>query len=216
MNNIFYQVLSVAIFLAAIFFHGAKKNFEIAVAYGIQSLAIVFILFISLSKASFVPTSLLVIFLVLVVKVVIVPRFFIALIKKHELRFSATTYLNFPLTLVVITVLTFMAHGWMFKSLASIAPENAELLSLALSIIFISIFLMINRKGALSQMVGILSLENGIVAFATFSGLEQSIVLQVGILFDIVVWLVIATVFASMIYGHFGSLDVTTMKNLKD
>ena len=81
---------------------------------------------------------------------------------------------------------------------------------------FLSLFLIINRKSALSQIVGILSLENSIVAFAIFAGLEQSLSLQIGILFDISVWLIIATVFMSMMYTHFGSLDVTDMKKLKD
>jgi len=68
----------------------------------------------------------------------------------------------------------------------------------------------------LSQIIGILSLENTIVAFTIFAGLEQSASLQIGIIFDIFVWLIIATVFVSMIYKHFGSLDVTSMKTLKD
>ena len=80
----------------------------------------------------------------------------------------------------------------------------------------LSIFLTINRKSALSQIIGILSLENSIVAFAIFAGLEQSPSLQIGILFDISIWLTIATAFISMIYAHFGSLDITSMKNLTD
>jgi hydrogenase-4 membrane subunit HyfE len=51
--------------------------------------------------------------------------------------------------------------------------------------------------------------------FAALAGLEQSPVLQLGIVFDITVWFVISTMFVSMIYRHFGSLDVTNMKKLK-
>ena len=75
---------------------------------------------------------------------------------------------------------------------------------------------MINRKGVLSQMLGILSVENGIVAFALFSGLEQNPALQLGITFNILIWIMIASVFATMIFRQFGSLDVTTMKKLTD
>ncbi len=65
-------------------------------------------------------------------------------------------------------------------------------------------------------MIGILSLENGIVCFATFAGLEQTPGLQLGVIFDIFVWVIIATVFISMIYRHFGSLDVSAMRTLKE
>jgi hydrogenase-4 membrane subunit HyfE len=80
----------------------------------------------------------------------------------------------------------------------------------------ISIFIMVNRKGALSQIIGVLSFENCIVAFGIFAGLEQSSVLQLGIIFDIGAWLVIATVLVAMVYRHTGSLDVTNLRHLRD
>ena len=103
-----------------------------------------------------------------------------------------------------------------FISLTSIIPANQALSAIAFSSMFLSLFLIINRKGALSQIIGILSFENSIVAFAVFSGLEQSPTLQMGIIFDIFIWLIIATVFISMLYKHFGSLDVTSMTSLKE
>lgn len=214
MDIIVHQFLPAIIFLVALFFHTTKKNFDIAIAYGVQSLAVVLILFSTFFTTRSLP-SLFIVLLVVAIKVIVAPRFFITLIKKHGLKFSATTYLNFPLTLIVIAVLTALAHSRIFLPLTTLT-SNTEALSLALAVIFSSLFLMINRKGALSQMIGILSLENGIVAFALFSGLEQSATLQTGILFDIAIWIVIATVFASMIYEHFGSLNVTVMRNLKE
>ena len=64
--------------------------------------------------------------------------------------------------------------------------------------------------------MGVLSLENSIMAFGLFSMIDQSLLLEMGIIFSISVWIIIATVFISMIYKHFGSLDVTKMKHLKD
>lgn len=65
-------------------------------------------------------------------------------------------------------------------------------------------------------MVGVLSLENSIVLFAAVAGLESTAGPQIGILFDISVWVIIATVFASMMYTHFGSLNVSKMNSLKE
>ena len=121
-----------------------------------------------------------------------------------------------PLTLIAVAAIAAAAHSRVFGPLVNSVPANQRLLSLALSSLFISLFLIVNRKGALSQIIGILSLENSILVFAFFAGLEQSPALQIGILFDIFVWLIIATVFISMLYKHFGSLDVTKMKHLKD
>lgn len=203
------------VFLTIVFSHIAKKNFGVVWAYGIQSFAIVLILFNAFLQTGSL-SLLLITVLAFTVKVVLAQIFFIRLIQKHELKFLVTTYLNMPLTLIVIGVLTSIAHSEKFISLTSIIPANQALSAIAFSSMFLSLFLIINRKGALSQIIGILSFENSIVAFAVFSGLEQSPTLQMGIIFDIFIWLIIATVFISMLYKHFGSLDVTSMTSLKE
>lgn len=215
MNILILQFLLEIIFVTILFLHVAKKNYEAVIAYGMQSLVIVLILFNSFLKTGSI-FLFIAILLLLVVKVILAPIFFVKLIKKHEVIFSASTYFNMPITLIFIVVLTFIAHSQKFAPLTGIIPANQVLLSFALSSMFLSLFLIINRRGSLSQVIGILSFENSIVAFAIFAGLEQSAMLQMGIIFDIFVWVIIATVFISMIYQHFGSLDVTSMRHLKD
>ena len=215
MNTIYPHFLSTLIFITIVFLHLAKRNYAVAVAYGIQSLAIVMLLVISYfetGSASF----LLIALLGLIVKVILAPIFIFHQIRKHELKFLVSTYVSMPITLIVVAALTAVAHSHLFTPLVSLIPANRELLSIALSALLISVFLIINRKGAISQIVGILSLENSIVAFGLFSVIDQSLILEIGIVFSISVWIVIATVFISMIYKHFGSLDVTRMKHLRD
>lgn len=215
MNILNPQILVEIVFGTIIFLHIAKKNFGASLAYGFQSLAIT-----ALLLKSFLETGsmalLFIALLLFIVKVIIAPWYFIKLIRKHNLTFSVSTYLNTPSTLIVIVILTFIAHSSKFTPLSSLALANQSLLLLPLSSMFVSLFLIINRKGALSQIIGILSLENSIVAFAFFAKLEQSLMFQIGIIFDFFVWLIIATVFVSMIYKHFGTLDTTLIKNLKD
>ena len=215
MSLLTLQILLQIAFLTIVFLHVSKKNLAAIWAYAIQSLAIVALLLNSFFE-TLNPPLLAVALLVLMVKVVFAPGFFSRLVKKNELIFSASTYLSTPVTLIILATLVAIAHSDIFKPLSSIVAGHQSLLSLSLSMIFLSLLLIINRKSALSQIIGILSLENSIVAFAIFAGLEQSFSLQAGILFDISVWLIIATTFTSMVYKNFGSLDVTSMKKLKD
>jgi len=202
-------------FLTIIFLHLSKKNFSASIAYGLQSLVIVLFFLNSFFETNNL-AILLVVFLMLIVKVILAPLFFIRLIKKNALAFSVSTYLNMPLTIISIAILTFIAHYQKFSPLTSIVPANQDSLSLALSAIFLSLLLIINRKGALSQILGVLSLENSIVAFVVFAGLEQNPALQIGIMFNIGIWILIATIFMSMILKHFRTLNVSSMNNLKD
>ena len=214
-NIIFPQLLLQICFLTVVFLHITKKNLNAVIAYIIQSLAIILLLvnsFFETGNMSVLYSSLL----LFTVKIVVAPIFFTSLIRKNKLIFSASTYLNAPLTLLSIAALTTIAYSYKLATLTSIIPANKEFLSLALAAMFSSLFLIVNRKGVLSQIIGILSLENSIVAFSIFAGLEQSFSLQIGILFDLAIWSLIATAFSFMIYSHFGSFDVTTMKKLKD
>lgn len=210
-----YLFLIAIIFLSAVFLHLTKKNLAAISFYALQSLAVSALIFDSFAKEGI--KILFVIFLLtFVLKVVIAPLFFSRLIKKHHLTFSATTYLSLPLTLIAIAALTILAHSKTLSTLSLISEANSAYLSLALAAILISLFLIVNRKGVISQMIGILSLENGIVSFAILAGLEQFPGLEIGIIFNLCVWIMIAVTFISMIYKQFGSLDVTTMKILKD
>jgi len=213
-NNLTF-FLEAVLFASVIFMHLAKKNYSVVSLYILQSLALVILLVCSSLKE----TSILLILAIVVifaVKVVIAPRFFFGLIKKHQLKFSVSTYLSSPATLVVLALLTGVTYSHLLEPLAMLSRYEGNTLLLAVATMFISIFLIINRRGALSQMIGILSLENGIVSFAALAGLEQSPGLQIGIMFDILVWIIIATIFVSMIYHKFGSLDVASMQHLKE
>jgi hydrogenase-4 component E len=209
-----YFLLTI-LFLSIVFCHLSKKNAGAIVCYAVQSVVIVCMLFKSFLSSHEV-SLLIIALLMFIVKVGVGPVFLMKLIKKHALTFSVSTYLSTPLLLMIIAVLTGIAHSQLLAPITSLIPGNEALLSLSLASMLLSLFLIINRKGALSQLIGILFLENSIVAFATFGGLEQSLMLQIGIIFDVLVWIIIATVFVSMIYKHFGTLNVTSMKNLKD
>lgn len=207
--------LEVILFASVIFMHLSKKSSSVIALYVLQSLIIAMLLFgSSFQEASW--SLFLVALVVFTVKVVVSPYFFHKLIRENQLKFTASTYLNGPMTLVTLALLTGVTYSRFFKPLTILSRQNENTLLLAVAMMLISVFLIINRKGALSQMIGVLSLENGIVSFACLAGLEQTPGLQLGIIFDILVWVIIATVFASMVYQQYGSLDVTAMTHLKE
>ena len=215
MDITFFQFSLALFFLTVIFLHLAKKNSAVAIIYGAQSFVVVILLLYFFLETNNI-YSLLIALLMLLVKVVLAPAFILRLIKKAGVKFSTSTFVSAPLALIIVTILTIAAHSPLFLPIVTIVPDHQALLALTLSALFVSLFLIVNRKGAISQIVGILSLENCIVVFALFAGLEQSPGLQAGILFDIFIWIFIATIFISNIYRHFGTLDVTEMKKLKD
>ncbi len=211
----FLYFMEIMIFVSVIFMHMCKKNTSAVFLYMFQSSMLTLLLIIISIKEASLPFAMVTVF-TFIIKVIIAPVFFLNLVKRHKFKFAVSTYLNMPMTLLTLTVLLTITHYKFLKPLVSLAPSKENLLLLSFATILASIFLIINRRGALSQMVGILSLENGIVSFASLAGLEENPGLQIGITFNLLVWVIIATVFVSMIYRKFGTLNVTTMKDLKE
>lgn len=212
--NTFLQICTAVFCLSMLSLHLTKRNANEVWLYALQSLAITALIGVSLWEHW--SLSLLAVALAtLLVKAILAPAFFLRLVKRHELTLSARTHASGPVTLVILLLLLVLASSDIFAPLTNLVPQNHTYLVLSLAVLFASLFLMTNRKGVLSQAVGILSLENSIVAFAFFANLEQSQMLELGIMFDVCVWLIIANIFVAMIYKHFQSIDVTAMKHLK-
>lgn len=208
-------IFSTLIFGTVVLLNLTKKDSIAVKLYMLQSAAIAILLLLS----SFQKLSLLLLIAIIAtiaVKVVFAPYFFLKLIKRHPSNFSHSTFLNTPLTVAVMVLLSILTQASFFKPLIFLSPSSQDLLFISMATILISLFLSINRKGALSQALGVLSLENSIVSFALFAGLEQSPALQLGITASIFIWVTIASIFTTMIFRQFGSLDVSSMRELTE
>ena len=208
-----YFSLGLIAFLATVALQLVKTNRSLIRFYLVQSLVVAgFLFWLGIVEGDH--SLLVVAFLTLSIKVVGAPIFFSRLIRRYETRFTANNYLSAPLTLLILLLLVLFSYSQVFLPLGFLMPGMIGLLPLCLASILISIFMLINRRGAFSQMIGILSLENSILLTASFIGVKQALALEMGIIFDIVIWMIIAQVFISMIYRQFGTLSVDKMKRL--
>ncbi len=200
--------------LSIILMHIVKKNSTLVTAYVIQSVGLVVLLGIEVYKAA--SLGLVVVTVVMfLIKVIFAPTLFGRLIKKSHQNLSASTYLNIPMTLIVLLALLVFSQSEIVSQVSSLLPPMQSLKGALMGSILLSIFLIINRKGALSQIIGVLSLENSIFAFGIFLGVRQQSALELGILFDAFFWIMIASIFVTMIFKHFGSFDISKLNQLK-
>jgi len=206
-------VLDLVVFLATIFMHLLHRNVSLIRLFMFQSLAVGVLLSV-IGLAGGEPELLAIAAVTIAVKAVIAPLFFFNMMRRFKLERTANNYLSKPFTLIAVAGIVIFSYSGFASAFAPLSPETAPLLSLNWAAIFISIFLMYNRRGAFGQIVGILSLENSIVAMATLLGIAQPLSLELGIVFDLVVWIVVANLFIAMLYRQFGTLNVTEMRKL--
>lgn len=207
-------IFEIVIFVTIVIMNLIRKNSTLISLYIFQSLALVGLLVLhAIEKASL--TSFLIALIIFVIKVIIAPRLFQIFIEKNKFNLSSSSYLTVPITLILLLALMFLSQSDVLKPLSLLVNQATGIRMMIMSSVFMSLFLIINRKGALSQIIGVLALENSIVALGFFIGSKQTFSLELGILVDVLVWIIIASIFVKFIYKHFGSSDVSKLNQLR-
>jgi hydrogenase-4 component E len=93
-------------------------------------------------------------------------------------------------------------------------PLTREDLSFALSIILLGLLVMVTRRNAVSQVVGFMSLENGLVLAAT-GAKGMPLVVEISVAFSILIAFIVIGVFLFRIRERFDSVDVGALDDYR-
>jgi hydrogenase-4 component E len=89
-------------------------------------------------------------------------------------------------------------------------------LPVALTLVLTGFFLMINRRKALTQVLALLTVENGVmlaaVALTTYG---MPLVVELGIFFDVLVAVMVLGILVYRIRENFASMDTGKLNQLK-
>ena len=89
-------------------------------------------------------------------------------------------------------------------------------LGIALACVMLSFLMMITRRKAIPQVIGFLSMENGLFFAATSATYGMPMVVELGIALDVLVGVLILGVFFFQIREQFDSLDLKHLENLRE
>ena len=98
--------------------------------------------------------------------------------------------------------------------LASTATRNT--IGIAVAVILLAFLTMITRRKAMSQVIGFLSMENGLFFGAMSATYGMPMVVELGIALDILVAMLVLGVFFFQIREQFDSLDLHHLESLKE
>jgi hydrogenase-4 component E len=132
-------------------------------------------------------------------------------------RRTPEPYLVVPATTVLVRLL--VSAVVVLVAVTSIPPlglgdRPAEHGAVALLCLGIAIVVM--RRPALLQVLGILVAENGIYLLAISAPGGLPFVVELGVLFDLVLVVTVATAFTQKIHGEVGSGDTDLLRELRD
>jgi hydrogenase-4 component E len=92
---------------------------------------------------------------------------------------------------------------------------DAEMLAAATAVVLTGAFLMVSRKTALMQVIGLLVLENGIFLAALTTTFGMPLVIELGIFFDLLMCVLMMGIFVFRIRDTFEHVDVSKLRRLR-
>jgi len=93
-------------------------------------------------------------------------------------------------------------------------PLAREDLAFALSVLLLGLLIMVTRRNAVSQVVGFMSLENGLVLAAT-GAKGMPLVVEISVAFSILIAFIVIGVFLFRIRERFDTVDVRALDDFK-
>ena len=158
--------------------------------------------------------------LTLLVKAILVPILLERLVDRIEIRQEIEPFLNVPLSVVICGGLTLVGyvvaesfyHPDLTEGAASLGHNT---LAVAISLFLIGFFMMINRRKALTQVLALLSLENGLFLAAISLTFGMPLIVELGVFFDVLVAVLVLGILVYRIRETFESMDVSKMRRLR-
>jgi hydrogenase-4 component E len=154
--------------------------------------------------------------LTLALKVIFIPWMLHRLIRRLNVRWDVETLINIPTTMLVgigMVIFAFSLALPVSRLSSSIAGGS---LGIALACVFLSFMMMITRSKAVPQVIGFLSMENGLIFAATTVTNGMPMIVEFGIALDVLVGVLILGVFMFQIRERFDSLDMRHLEALKE
>ncbi|HSC99940.1 MAG TPA: formate hydrogenlyase, partial [Casimicrobiaceae bacterium] len=149
-------------------------------------------------------------------KVIALPWILHRLTLKLDIRWDVETLIEIPATMLIGIVLVVFAFNLAVPIAQLASTVTRSLLGIALATVLLSFLMMITRRKAIPQVIGFLSMENGLFFAATSATYGMPMVVELGIALDILVAMLILGVFFFQIREQFDSLDLKHFEQLRD
>jgi hydrogenase-4 component E len=154
--------------------------------------------------------------LTLTLKVVALPWLLHRLIRRLKVYWDTEPLLNIPGTMLVGVLVVVFAFGLAqpISALASTATRSS--IGIAVAVVLLSFVTMITRRKAMSQVVGFLSMENGLFFGAMSATYGMPMIVEFGVALDVLVAVLVLGVFFFQIREQFDSLDLHHLESLRE
>jgi len=153
--------------------------------------------------------------LTLIGKVLFLPRLLNRLVRRINIVQEIEPLLNAPTSMLLCGGLTLLGYV-VARPFTTLERLGNNTLGIAVTLLLTGFFLMFNRRKAVTQVLALLTVENGVmlaaVALTTYG---MPLVVELGIFFDVMVAVMVLGILVYRIRETFASMDVGRLSQLK-
>jgi hydrogenase-4 component E len=153
--------------------------------------------------------------LTLLGKVLFLPRLLNRLVRRIRIVQEIEPLLNAPTSMLLCGGLTLLGY-LVARPFTSLERLGNNTLAIAITLLLTGFFLMFNRRKAITQVLALLTVENGVmlaaVALTTYG---MPLVVELGIFFDVMVAVMVLGILVYRIRESFDSMDTSKLTELK-
>ena len=147
-------------------------------------------------------------------KMVFIPLALHAIVRRLGIHRDIETVVGIGPTMLVGIGLVALSMVVVLKVTPAADPFAREDLAFALSVLLLGLLLMVSRRNAVGQVIGFMSMENGLILAAT-GARGMPLVVEISVAFSIVVAFFVIGVFLFRIRERFDTVDVAALDEFR-
>lgn len=147
-------------------------------------------------------------------KAIVIPLALHRIIERLGIHREIETVVGIGLTMLVGIGLVALAMVVMLRVTGGASPIAREDLAFALAVVLLGLLIMVTRRNAVSQVVGFMSLENGLVLAAT-GARGMPLVVEISVAFSILIAFIVIGIFLFRIRERFDTVDIAALDQFR-
>ena len=150
----------------------------------------------------------------LLFKAIVIPMALRRIVRRLGIHREIETVVGVGPTMLAGMGLVALSLVVMLRVTAEADPLAREDLAFALSVVLLGLLMMVTRRNAVSQVVGFMSLENGLVLAAT-GARGMPLVVEISVAFSILIAFIVIGIFLFRIRERFDTVDVQALDRFR-
>lgn len=161
------------------------------------------------------PAMYVVALALLLLKGIAIPALLRTMLRRVGIPPQVKPYVNTEISLLIAGVLVLFAYVLARPWVAVSHLPTREGLPLAMALLFLSLFIIVSRRKAVTQVIGFLMLENAIALLAAVGTHGVPLLVEIGVFLDALMGFLVMQIFVYHIHETFDTIDVEQLTRLR-